>query len=169
MPKPVSKLPHLEVMPESTFEKRTRRRFSAAYKLRIVTAADRCQHGELSALLRREHLYSSQLQQWRRELAENGTAGLNKSFPGPAPSMTPEQVFTGRHLEVAADKQTALNAQYQRHPERFVRGRPRVAMPPDFVAINPIDDDTDGGVASTTVNFPTLPKTRAMKTTLSLN
>ncbi len=82
---------------------------------------------------------------------------------------TPEQVFTGRHLEVAADKQTALNAQYQRHPERFVRGRPRVAMPPDFVAINPIGEDTDGEVASTTVNFPTLSKTRAMKTTLSLN
>ncbi len=91
MPKPVSKLPHLEVTPEPALEKRTRRRFSAAYKLRIVTAADLCQHGELSALLRREHLYSSQLQQWRRELAENGTAGLNKSSPGPAPSMTPEQ------------------------------------------------------------------------------
>ncbi len=49
MPKPVSKLPRTEVTPEPALEKRTRRRFSAAYKLRIVSEADRCQRGELSA------------------------------------------------------------------------------------------------------------------------
>ena len=91
MPKPVSKLPRTEVTPEPALEKRTRRRFSAAYKLRIVREADRCQRGELSGLLRREHLYSSQLQQWRRELAENGTVGLNKSSPGASTEKTAEQ------------------------------------------------------------------------------
>ena len=41
---------------------RTRRQFSAAYKVQILTAADACtQQGELSALLRRGGLYSSRL------------------------------------------------------------------------------------------------------------
>lgn len=45
---------------------RTRRRFTTAYKLQILTAADACtQPGELGALLRREGLYSSHLAFWR--------------------------------------------------------------------------------------------------------
>ncbi|CAN5330209.1 transposase [soil metagenome] len=91
MPKPVTELPRPEVKPDPELEKRTRRRFSAEYKLRILSEADRCQHGELSALLRREKLYSSQLQSWRKEFAEHGVTGLSKSRPGPAASMTAEQ------------------------------------------------------------------------------
>jgi len=34
--------------------KRTRRKFSADYRLRIITEADACQYGELGALLRWE-------------------------------------------------------------------------------------------------------------------
>ena len=42
-------------------EKAQRRRFSIAYKLRILGEADHCsQPGEIGALLRREGLYSSQ-------------------------------------------------------------------------------------------------------------
>lgn len=45
-----------------------RRRFSTAYKLRIVEEADAChQAGEIGALLRREGLYSSHRTDWRRE------------------------------------------------------------------------------------------------------
>ena len=44
-----------------------RRRFSAAYKLRIVQQADGCtKPGEIGALLRREGLYSSHFVEWRR-------------------------------------------------------------------------------------------------------
>ncbi len=44
-----------------------RRRFSDAYRLRILDEADRCtRHGELGLLLRREGLYSSHLAAWRR-------------------------------------------------------------------------------------------------------
>ena len=50
----------------------TRRRFSARYKLKILEQADRCQEGELGALLRREGLYWSNLQTWRRQ-REGGT------------------------------------------------------------------------------------------------
>src|SRR5713226_2307201 len=48
-------------------ERPQRRRFSAEYKLRIVSEADACSRpGEIGALLRREGLYSSLLTEWRR-------------------------------------------------------------------------------------------------------
>jgi len=92
MPKPVElNLPRREVTPDPQVEKRTRRSFSAEYKLRIIAEADQCRHGELGALLRRENLYSNQLQAWRRQLAEGGEQALSKSAPGPKPKFTPEQ------------------------------------------------------------------------------
>ena len=92
MPKPVAlSLPNTEVVPESTLEKRTRRHFPAEYKLRIIAQADQCPRGELGALLRREHLYSSQLQDWRKQLAHGGEHALSKSAPGPQPKLTAEQ------------------------------------------------------------------------------
>lgn len=91
MPKKPTIKPELEVKPDPKLEKRTRRTFSADYKLRIIQQADACKHGELGPLLRREKLYSNQLCDWRRELAENGVAGLDKSAPGPAPSKSAEQ------------------------------------------------------------------------------
>lgn len=88
MPKPPQSN---EVKPLPELEKRTRRTFTIEYKLKILAQADACQHGELGELLRREKLYSAQLQQWRKEFAENGAEGLSKSAPGPAPSKSPEQ------------------------------------------------------------------------------
>jgi len=65
-----SATPNPEVEPRAT-----RRRFSAAYKRRIVAEADACSdRGAIGALLRREGLYSSHLSNWRRELAA-GTLG----------------------------------------------------------------------------------------------
>ncbi len=91
MPKSESELPESQVTPDLALEKRTRRRFTADYKLRLIAEADACKHGELGALLRREKLYSNQLSEWRREYAQHGVDGLNKSTPGPAPLKTPEQ------------------------------------------------------------------------------
>jgi transposase-like protein len=52
-----------------------RRRFSAAYKLKIVEAAERCRgKGEIGELLRREGLYSSHLTKWRQEALSGLTA-----------------------------------------------------------------------------------------------
>jgi len=49
-------------------EKPVRRQFTAAYKLEMVEAADRCSElGQIGALLRREGLYSSQLSTWRNQ------------------------------------------------------------------------------------------------------
>lgn len=69
---------------------------------------------------------------------------------------TPEQVFTARYLDVAKQKQQALDAMYERYPERFVKGRPHVVMPPLSVAINPVVPDENGNVVEERVNFPTL-------------
>jgi transposase len=65
--------------------------FSTEYKLKILSEADQCERGELGPLLRRESLYSNQLQQWRREFAADGVAGLSKSAPGPKARLTAEQ------------------------------------------------------------------------------
>ena len=90
MPKPVTPI-ESKVEPNPSLEKHTRRVFTPEYKLSIIQQADACKHGELGALLRREKLYSNQLAQWRRELAEDGLAGLSKSAPGPVPKKTAEQ------------------------------------------------------------------------------
>ena len=56
-------------------ERPTRRRFTTAYKTRILTEADACHKpGELGALLRREGLYSSTLANFRK-LREAGKLG----------------------------------------------------------------------------------------------
>ena len=68
---------------------------------------------------------------------------------------TPEQVFTGRYTQVAEQKQQALDARFALNPERFVKGRPTVKLPPDFVAINPVKDE-QGQLVTDQVNFPTL-------------
>lgn len=56
-------------------ERVSRRRFTAAYKTRILKEADACHKpGELGALLRREGLYSSTLANFRK-LREAGKLG----------------------------------------------------------------------------------------------
>jgi len=67
-------LADLSVLPDSEVpEKAVRRRFTAEYKRRILREAEACkEQGRLGALLRREGLYSSNLNTWRRQ-AEQGT------------------------------------------------------------------------------------------------
>ena len=59
--------------------KATRRRFTAAEKLRVLREAERCtKPGELGALLRREGLYSSHLSAWRQARQRGELAGLTR-------------------------------------------------------------------------------------------
>jgi transposase len=62
-----------------------RRRFTAEYKLRILSEADEAsaQSGAIGALLRREGLYSSHLVTWRRERKTGILAGLTPQKRGP--------------------------------------------------------------------------------------
>ena len=53
-----------------------RRQFTVAYKKEILRATERCTApGEISALLRREGLYSSHLATWRKAEREGQLAG----------------------------------------------------------------------------------------------
>jgi len=66
--------------------KATRRRFSAAYKLKILRDAEACtQPGELGALLRREGLYFSNVRTWRAQRQAGELSGLAPKQRGPAP------------------------------------------------------------------------------------
>ncbi len=69
---------------------------------------------------------------------------------------TPAQVFTGCYQEIAKLKQQVIDERYTLNPERFVRGRPTVPMPPKSVAINPVTDIEGVTEDSDCVNFPTL-------------
>ena len=82
-------------------EKPTRRRFSAAYKLRILEQADTCREntGELGALLRREGLYSSHLSNWRRQRQEGTLAGLSPQKRGRKVHGPDEQSHRLKELE----------------------------------------------------------------------
>lgn len=51
--------------------------------------------------------------------------------------LTPAQVHFGRAQIVLAEREQVVRAAYDRHPERFVRGLPRVASLPQAVWINP--------------------------------
>jgi len=61
-------------------EKASRRRFTAEYKRRIVIESEACtQPGEIGAVLRREGLYSSVVQRWRRQLREESLSSSKNS------------------------------------------------------------------------------------------
>lgn len=58
--------------------KARRRRFTAAYKLRVLEQADQASRGEVAALLRREGLYSSHLASWRSQRRRGTLEELGK-------------------------------------------------------------------------------------------
>ena len=90
-------VPDPEVVPRAT-----RRRFGAAYKLRIVEQADACtQPGEIGALLRREGLYSSLLTTWRRARDEGQLEALSPKRRGPKPD--PDRPLQKRNAQLERD------------------------------------------------------------------
>ena len=94
---------------------KTRRRFSASEKLRLLKAAEVAvasgERGALEALLRKEAIYSSNLSAWRLQLGARGTTGLVPQKPGRKPNldekdrqllaMTKENAVLKRKLEIA--------------------------------------------------------------------
>ena len=74
-----------------TVQPGTRRRFTAAEKLRLVKAAEAAiasgERGALEAVLRKEGIYSSHLSTWRRQLAAGGEAALSARTPGRKPKL----------------------------------------------------------------------------------
>ena len=72
-------------------EKATRRRFSIEYKLRVLSGADKCHRegSKIGELLRREGLYSSHLNGWRKQREQGTLSGLTPRKRGPKPSLSP--------------------------------------------------------------------------------
>ena len=101
-------VPDPEVVPRAR-----RRRFSGAYKLRIVEEADACtKPGEIGALMRREGLYTSHLSTWRRARDQGQLDALTPKRRGPKPDpdrplqrrnaqLEREVVRLGKRLETA--------------------------------------------------------------------
>jgi transposase-like protein len=64
-------------------EKKPRRKFTAAYKLRILKEFEACTHkGEKGALLRREGLYHSNICTWKRQREEGQLRALSPKKRG---------------------------------------------------------------------------------------
>jgi transposase-like protein len=95
---------HPKVVPDPEVpEKTVRRKFTAAYKLRILKEADSCNgQGQIGALLRREGLYSSSLTSWRRQVAQ----GLIPKKRGPAAQKADPHVRRVAELERENEKLT---------------------------------------------------------------
>lgn len=71
--------------------------------------------------------------------------------------LTPATVHYGYTEEVLQARRATLAAAHARHPERFVRGTPRLPMPPSVVTINsPIPMPKEGSNPVITTPFPTL-------------
>lgn len=89
-----------------TVPTKTRRRFTAAEKLRILNAAEAAvasgERGALEAVLRKEGIYSSHLSAWRQQFAAKGSEGLAPRKPGRKPKLS----ATDREL-LALQKKTA--------------------------------------------------------------
>jgi transposase len=74
-----------------------RRRFTAAYKQRILTESDQAKgSGGIGALLRREGLYSPLLATWRRERAASVLQALTPQKRGPKSKRDPLQEETSK-------------------------------------------------------------------------
>lgn len=70
-----------------------RRRYTAAYKQRILKEVDQCSEpGQIGAILRREGLYSSNLSCWRRQREQGQLAGLTPKKRGRKADPTGQQL-----------------------------------------------------------------------------
>jgi transposase len=85
---------------------RTRRTFTAAYKLEIVAEFDGLtEHGSRGAMLRREGLYHSHILDWRRSRDAGALGGLSSS-PGPAkagPGQSENRRLKAENARMAAE------------------------------------------------------------------
>ena len=84
----ILKMTGLQIPDPEVKERAHRRRFTQSYKLVILCEVDRCtKWGELGALLRREGLYHSNLQKWRRQRDQGELDGLEEKRRGPKPKL----------------------------------------------------------------------------------
>lgn len=133
-----------------------RRHFTVAYKKEILRAAERCTApGEISALLRREGLYSSHLATWRKAEREGQLGGRSagparKRGPAAAGNSDAPEVQATKAAEAAAAKRIAeLERELKRakaraeRAEALVEAQKKVASLLDHL-LPPRDDENSG-------------------------
>ena len=114
-----------------------RRRFPAAYRLRILRQVDACRKpGEVGALLRREGLYSSLLTNWRRQRDTGALREMRARRRGPTPrSVDP--------------RMTQLEAENRRLQRKLQRAETIITLQKKVaeilgIPLTPLDDDEIG-------------------------
>ena len=113
-------------------DKARRRSFTAEYKRRIVREADGCKKpGDVSALLRREGLYSSHLTEWRKARDRGDLAGSTKAR-GPTPKPAPDA--RDRRI-VDLEREIAKLDRRARRAEAMVELQKKVALLLETVAM----------------------------------
>ena len=100
-----------------------RRRFTAEYKRRILQEADACtEPGQISALLRREGLYSSHVVAWRRARERGELAALAPKKRGPKPKsarpLAKELAARDREIARLKAENTKLKLQCETYEKR---------------------------------------------------
>jgi len=68
--------------------------------------------------------------------------------------LTPVSLHYGHGEAVLSNRDAVMKAAYQAHPERFVRGQPRVSRPPEAVWINPPRSSEDGASNQAELSTP---------------
>jgi len=103
-----------------------RRRFSVAYKLKVIAEAAHCtQPGEIAALLRREGLYTSHLAAWRAAERRGELAGPAAPAPRRGPAPTPPDPNAKRIAEL--ERQLAKATARAERAEALVEVQKKVA------------------------------------------
>lgn len=116
--------------------KAQRRRFTAAYKRRVLQEAERCtKPGEVGALLRREGLYSSHLAAWR-------AARTRGELDRPA---RPQRGAQGRPPQRDTKRILQLEREVRRLRARAERAETLVEVQKKLSALLNADDDASTG------------------------
>ena len=114
-----------------------RKTYSASYKARIIALADACEPGEVGAMLRREGLYFSTLQRWRRQREEGGLDGLAPRRRGPQPD--PDRELRKRLVKL--EKENQRLAKRLAHAELIIDVQKKVAT---LLGLPPSAENLDG-------------------------
>lgn len=119
-------------------EKAKRRRFDAAYKLRVLEEADRCtEPGLLGELLRREGLYSSHLATWRRQRELGSLDALGPKKRGRKPKRKDAVALENERLA----RENRRLAERLRQAEAIIEVQKKVSEMLGISTANPYDDE----------------------------
>lgn len=90
-------------------EVRGRRVYTAEYKARILDEIDRCrERGQVGEIMRREGLYSSLIDVWRKQRTRDGMAGLAGRRPGRKVDRTARELTELRVRVAALEDQLSI-------------------------------------------------------------